>query len=126
MTLVSGRGYISPNIAHMGNVRAHSTLHSRLNTVIPAIHRRPLQPLVRSILDDKSRPATLAEAITSRRNNARSADAAKRRGLNSSATDKKTLKYSAVNRPARFATPERRHCNPPPLRFNHAFLLLPH
>jgi len=124
MSLASGRNSVSPTIAHLGNVRAHCLLQSRLIQSVPGPHRRVLQPHIRAILEEKSRPATMGEALTTRRNNARTADAAKRRGLDPSVTDVQPLKYSPIDRPARFATPQRRPRQPLSPRTNQGLWLL--
>lgn len=101
ISIATGRGSINPNIIQTRKLRAHCALQHRFNGRVP-------QSTIRNIFDDKTRPATMSEAITTRRNNLRTGIAAKRRGLDASTGDTNPLKFTRLERPVKFTTPERR------------------
>jgi hypothetical protein len=79
--LAYGRGGLSPTILHMGNAHKHITCRKDLSQTIPMHSVKDFEPHFRHFLDNKTGLPTFSEPLTSSCEYRRSADAAKRRGL---------------------------------------------
>lgn len=98
-----GRGSINPSLRSTNKLSAYCSLQHALK-----VSSRVRPSTVTQILDDTSRPASSVDKLTAKRNERRTLDASRRRGLVPQPSEYSQRKYHHAE-PQRFVAAERRH-----------------